>query len=130
MDVWNFYRDALADLTQYGMRMPIVPEHCRHNAHLFYLLAPSKAVRDEMIRLLMDDGITAPFHYVPLHEAAAGRRYGRTAGPLAHTEDLSGRLLRLPLFVGLADARYRVAERVVHHARALAWRPPASLPAH
>jgi dTDP-4-amino-4,6-dideoxygalactose transaminase len=122
MDVWNFYLDALAGLAEYGMRMPVVPEHCRHNAHLFYVLAPSKAVRDEMIRLLMADDIVAPFHFVPLHQAPAGLRYGRTSGSLAHTEDLSGRLLRLPLFLGMADTRYRVVERLLYHARELARR--------
>jgi dTDP-4-amino-4,6-dideoxygalactose transaminase len=120
MDIWNFYRDALSGLAEYGMRTPIVPDHCGHNAHLFYVLAPSKAIRDEMIRLLMADEIVAPFHFVPLHQAPAGLRYGRTSGSLANTEEASERLLRLPLFLGLADDRHRVAERVLYHARRLA----------
>jgi dTDP-4-amino-4,6-dideoxygalactose transaminase len=125
MAVWDFYHEALADLREYGFRLPVIPAHCEHNAHLFYLIAPNAATRDHMIRVLRGDRIEAPFHYVPLHTAPGGRRYGRTSGTLSITDELSARLLRLPLFSGLGEARHRVVERVHHHCRALTARPAA-----
>jgi dTDP-4-amino-4,6-dideoxygalactose transaminase len=122
MLVWDFYKDALTDLADYGFRLPVVPEHCHHNAHLFYLIAPDSYTRDRMICALKADGISAPFHYIPLHDTPAGRQHGRTAGPLTYTSELSTRLLRLPLFRSLGEDRFRVVERVRHHARALASR--------
>jgi dTDP-4-amino-4,6-dideoxygalactose transaminase len=96
---WNRYHDGLASLEGAGrLRRPVIPEGCAHNAHLYYLLLPDAATRTALISWLKEAGIMAPFHYVPLHSAPAGRRYGRMAGPLPVTEDLADRLLRLPLW--------------------------------
>jgi dTDP-4-amino-4,6-dideoxygalactose transaminase len=96
---WNRYHEGLAGLERTGrLRRPVILEGCAHNAHLYYLLLPSAATRTALIAWLKKAGIMAPFHYVPLHSAPAGQRYGRMAGPLPITEGLADRLLRLPLW--------------------------------
>ena len=103
--VWQRYWDAFAAAEAEGvLRRPIIPAHCKHNAHMFYVLAPSLAARTAAIAALKEKGFQAVFHYVPLHSAPAGKRYGRTAGPMTVTDDISDRLVRLPLWVGLPPA--------------------------
>jgi dTDP-4-amino-4,6-dideoxygalactose transaminase len=97
--VWDAYHDAFAPLERKGLvRRPIVPGECEHNAHLYYLLLPDLEARTRLIAALRAEGISAPFHYVPLHSAPAGRRLGRVHGPMAATDDISDRLVRLPLW--------------------------------
>jgi dTDP-4-amino-4,6-dideoxygalactose transaminase len=111
MTIWTAYDDAFAALEADGLvRRPIVPQHCSHNAHLYYLLLPDQAGRDRMIEELRAQSIAALFHYVPLHSSAAGRRYGRANGDLVRTVAASERVLRLPLWVGMGDTE---VERVV-----------------
>jgi dTDP-4-amino-4,6-dideoxygalactose transaminase len=107
---WNFYHAAFAELEakDLGVRRPIVPPHCQHNGHLYYLLLPDGGTRGAAIAALREAGVDTPFHYVPLHSSAAGRRFGRANGSLAITDELSSRLIRLPLWHGIADARERV----------------------
>jgi len=103
--LWDRYHAAFADADEKGAaRRPIVPDHCEHNAHIYYLLLPDEAARNAMMDAFRQKGILAVFHYLPLHLAPVGRRYGYREGSLPVTEDLSGRLLRLPLFFGLTDA--------------------------
>ena len=100
--VWDQYHEALAPLEAAGkLRRPIVPEVCQHNAHMYYILLESLEQRTEVIAQLRQQGVNAVFHYVPLHSAPAGRKYGRVSGELRHTDDLADRLLRLPLWVAL-----------------------------
>lgn len=100
--IWHRYHEALADLEAAGvLRRPIVPDHCVHNAHMYYVLLSSETERQRVIGELARLGIGAVFHYVPLHNAPAGRRLGRSASALPNTEDLSARLLRLPIWVGI-----------------------------
>ncbi len=68
---------------------------------MYHLLLPTQRARDEVIRRLRADGVQAVFHYVPLHASPAGRRFGRVSGPMTHTDALSARLLRLPLWIGV-----------------------------
>lgn len=112
--LWDVYHAAFADIEARddGTRRPVVPQHCTHNGHLYYLLLPSRASRDALIAALREKGIGAPFHYVPLHSSPAGRKFGRTDGPLPLTDDLSGRLIRLPLWSGIGAAQARVIDRV------------------
>lgn len=79
---------------------------------MYYLILPSLECRQHLIVGLKAIGVNSVFHYVPLHSAPAGKRYARCAGPMTHTEDLSDRLVRLPLWVGLDDVD-RVAEEVL-----------------
>jgi dTDP-4-amino-4,6-dideoxygalactose transaminase len=81
-----------------------VPPDCEHNAHLYYLLLPDLAARTRFIARLKQRGISALFHYVPLHDSPAGRRFGRAHGDLRVTTDASERLVRLPLWYGLDNA--------------------------
>lgn len=112
--IWTRYHEAFASLEAKGhVRRPIVPAECQHNGHIYYLLAGSLKERTELIAHLKNQGIGAPFHYVPLHSTPAGRKFGRTHGDLTQTETYSERLLRLPLWFGLSQAdQMRVIEQV------------------
>jgi dTDP-4-amino-4,6-dideoxygalactose transaminase len=104
LKVWWRYHEAFGPLEDQGLiRRPVIPDDRLHNAHLYYLLAPDGASRDRLLAELEDRGVYAVFHYVPLHSAPAGRRYGRTHGTLDVTDDVSRRLVRLPLWAGMAD---------------------------
>jgi dTDP-4-amino-4,6-dideoxygalactose transaminase len=102
--LWDAYHEAFAPLEAEGRaRRPIVPADCTHNAHMFYLLLPDRETRDDLIAQLSAAGVHAVFHYVPLHSSPAGRRYGRVRGDLSVTDDVSDRIVRLPLWPGLDD---------------------------
>jgi dTDP-4-amino-4,6-dideoxygalactose transaminase len=102
LGIWQHYHDGLAALEQRGwIRRPIVPAQCGHNAHMYYVLLPSLAARQAVIARMRAAGVAPVFHYVPLHSAPAGRRFGRVATSMAHTDGLSERLLRLPLWIGV-----------------------------
>jgi dTDP-4-amino-4,6-dideoxygalactose transaminase len=115
--MWDAYHEAFAPLEQDGLvRRPIVPLECEHNAHLYYLLLPSLKARIGLSAALRAEGILAPFHYVPLHSAPAGRRMGRVHGPIAVTDYISDRLLRLPLWSTITTREIaRVIEAVQRH---------------
>jgi dTDP-4-amino-4,6-dideoxygalactose transaminase len=111
MAIWERYHDGFAELQASGrVRRPIVPRGAGHNAHMYYLLLETMDARDRAIEDLAELGVAAVFHYVPLHSAPAGRRLGRAVGTLSVTDDVSGRLLRLPLWVGMTDQQ---VERVI-----------------
>ncbi|HVV97508.1 MAG TPA: dTDP-4-amino-4,6-dideoxygalactose transaminase [Rhodanobacteraceae bacterium] len=98
--IWQRYHEAFADLEAAGrLRRPIVPEHCRHNAHMYYLLLRDLDERTRFIRALKEADIHPVFHYVPLHSAPAGLRFGRAVGDLPVTTHASDRLVRLPLWL-------------------------------
>ena len=100
--IWNAYHEAFADLETEGhVRRPVIPPHCTHNAHMYYLLMSSIGERQRLIRELAAAGIGAVFHYVPLHDSPAGRKFGRAASALPVTTETSERLLRLPIWAGL-----------------------------
>jgi dTDP-4-amino-4,6-dideoxygalactose transaminase len=115
MASWTAYDEALAPFRGRGLGTPAVPPHCGHNAHLYYLILPTAQAREALIGRMREDGIMTPFHYVPLHDSPAGRRLGRAAGDLPVTEDLSARLVRLPLYPRMGDALPRVIERLRGH---------------
>jgi dTDP-4-amino-4,6-dideoxygalactose transaminase len=85
------------------LRRPIVPYDCVHNGHLYYVLLNDLITRTRIIDALRNDQIFAVFHYVPLHSSPAGRRYGRTVGELPVTIMAGDCLLRLPIWVGMAE---------------------------
>jgi len=101
------YREAFADLEADGtVRLPVTPFQADPNGHMMYLLLRTEAERDRLIAHLGSRGITAVFHYVPLHESAFCReRWGAMSLPV--TESVSRRLVRLPLFHGLTDPEQR-----------------------
>jgi dTDP-4-amino-4,6-dideoxygalactose transaminase len=100
--VWERYHHALEPLEAGGRLVrPTRSAGNEGNAHIYYVLLQSAAERAEAIESLKQRGISAVFHYVPLHSSPAGLRFGRTAGPLPVTEDVSDRLLRLPIWSGM-----------------------------
>ena len=114
LDSWDRYHAGLADLEA---RRPAAPARRRRRLHAQRpgLLAPAAlgAIRDDLIATLGDAGILAIFHYVPLHESKAGRRWGRPGGSLRRTEELAARMVRLPLWAGMEDQTIdRVIEAV------------------
>jgi dTDP-4-amino-4,6-dideoxygalactose transaminase len=117
--LWTRYAEAFqAWACATGARLPVVPRDCEHPAHIFYLLAPSLEARTALIAHLRGCRILAVFHYLPLHLSDMGRRLGGREGQYPVTEDVSDRLLRLPLFYQLSDAdQARVIDAVMD------WRP-------
>lgn len=104
LKLWERYHAAFAPLEEGGIvRRPVIPEECDHNAHMYYLLVNDLKVRTELISDLRQHEISAVFHYIPLHSSPAGQKYGRSAGELPMTKELSERLVRLPLWNGLEE---------------------------
>lgn len=102
LTIWNRYYENLAPLAEAGkIELPVVPEGCVHNGHMFYLKAKDIEERTALIAYLKDKGIHAVFHYVPLHTAPAGLKFGRFHGEDRYTTRESERLLRLPMYYGL-----------------------------
>lgn len=102
MQSWHLYYELLKPLREKGLiELPTVPDDCVHNAHMFYIKAVNLEERTRLISYLKSNGIGAVFHYVPLHTAPAGIKYGRFAGQDVFTTKESERLLRLPLYYGL-----------------------------
>lgn len=102
--IWNFYRAQLELwAAENDIRMPVIPAHCEQAYHMFYLLMPSLDARTAFIEHLRGYGILAVFHYQPLHLSDMGRRYGGADGDCPVTEDVAGRLVRLPFYNGLTE---------------------------
>ncbi len=101
LSLWNRYWNGLLDLNGTVIELPYIPEHCTHNGHMFYIKCKDLDERTELIQYLKENEIMAVFHYIPLHSAEAGLRFGRFAGVDRYTTVESERLLRLPLFYEL-----------------------------
>ena len=103
--IWNKYSQAFAPLAEAGrVEVPTIPEGCVHNAHMYYLKLRDLEDRTAFIQYLKDNGIVAVFHYIPLHSAPAGLKFGRFHGEDVYTTRESDRLVRLPLYYGLTEA--------------------------
>ena len=114
LDLWATYHQRFAALETSGrVRRPMLPSDCGHNAHMYYLLLPDLAARTAFIAQMKAREIHPVFHYVPLHSSPQGSVLGRTVGSMAHTNSLSERLVRLPLWLGLDEHIQRVADEVV-----------------
>lgn len=121
--IWRRYHEAFEEIEREGLvRRPIIPQGLTCNGHMYYLLLPNLAQRQLFIAALNNFGIQAVFHYVPLHGSPAGRRYGRTSGSMEVTNDLSLRLVRLPLWVGLEGEQDRIIDAVKRAARFVSCR--------
>lgn len=114
LSLWNRYHERFADIAaREGVRLPALPRSCAHNAHMYYLLLPDLVARSMFIERLKQRGVQSVFHYVPLHSAPFGQSAGRPSGPLAVTDDVAARLVRLPLWVGLEDQQDAVIQSVI-----------------
>lgn len=102
LDSWNRYNQAFRSLKQAGKaELPTIPEGCVHNAHMYYLKCKNLQERTALISYLKEQGILAVFHYVPLHSAPAGLKFGRFQGEDRYTTLESERLVRLPMYYGM-----------------------------
>lgn len=101
---WNLYYELLSELSGSGaIELPVIPEDCEHNAHMFYIKTKDIEERTALTAFLRDNGITAVFHYIPLHSSPAGLEFGRFHGEDKYTTKESERLLRLPMYYGLKE---------------------------
>lgn len=98
---WNLYYDNLKNIKQ--IELPYVPKECKHNAHMFYIKTKDLEERTRLIKYLKENNIASVFHYIPLHTAPAGIKYGRFHGEDKYTTKESERLLRLPMYYGLKE---------------------------
>ena len=104
MDRWNQYLELLTPLAETGkIELPHIPEHCEHNAHMFYIKTKDMEERSMLIAFLKQKDILAVFHYIPLHSAPAGIKFGRFHGEDKYTTKESERILRLPMFYTLTE---------------------------
>jgi dTDP-4-amino-4,6-dideoxygalactose transaminase len=102
MQLWENYHALLEPLEDRGLlRRPIIPAHCEQNAHMYYIILSPDINREKVIEHLKKNSILAVFHYIPLHSSPGGMAFGRASGQLKVTDDLSARLLRLPMYIGL-----------------------------
>ena len=102
--IWKKYYDSLGSLADFGkIELPVIPEGCIHNGHMFYIKVKDIEERTALIQYLYDRNIKAVFHYIPLHTSPAGRLYGEFRGEDIHTTKESEKLLRLPLYYGLSE---------------------------
>lgn len=105
MEVWRRYHSAFEPLEKSGIvQRPIVPAECGFNGHIYSLLLRDGDRRNQFLQDMRSLGVEASFHYVPLHDSAAGIRFSRTSGSLDVTNDVSRRLARLPLWTGMGSA--------------------------
>ncbi len=104
LDIWNKYNAEFQDLKNRKLiKLPYIPNECQHNAHMFYLKCKDLTERTRFIDFMKNKGINCAFHYVPLHSAPAGLKYGVFAGKDKYTTVESERLVRLPIYYKLAD---------------------------
>ena len=102
---WNAYHEAFQPLADAGLvELPTIPDGCVHNAHMFYVKLADLEERTAFISYLRDHGVQSVFHYVPLHSAPAGQRFGRFSGADLHTTSESNRLTRLPMYYDMKAA--------------------------
>ena len=117
MDTWNAYRVAFEPLAAQGrIELQSIPEGCEHNAHMFYIKCRDLEDRSAFISYMKQNGISCVFHYVPLHSAPAGLRFGRFNGEDIYTTAESDRLVRLPMYYGLTEEdRQKVIETALQY---------------
>ena len=103
LSIWNFYHEELKELEDKGvLERPYVPEYATHNAHMYYIKVKDLRVRTKLLAYLKERGILSVFHYVPLHSATAGKKFGRFHGEDVYTTKESERLCRLPMYYSLS----------------------------
>lgn len=103
LNIWNMYYDGLKVLADNNIiELPVIPDGCIHNAHMFYIKTKNLSERTELINYLKSKDIISVFHYIPLHSAPAGVKFGRFCGKDIYTTSESERLVRLPMYYGLS----------------------------
>ena len=114
LGIWDTYHRGLKNLEDKGLiKRPTIPDDCKHNAHMYYILLQNEKTRNDFIDALTRKGIHTVFHYVPLHSSKMGRKCGRKSGSLEVTDDISKRLVRLPLWLGLEEKQKKVIQSII-----------------
>lgn len=104
MRTWNMYNEAFKPLKDKGiLELPFIPDHCKHNAHMYYMKTDTLNTRTKLLDYLKSNEILSVFHYVPLHSSPAGKKYGRFDGEDRYTTKESERLFRLPMYYKIKD---------------------------
>lgn len=120
LKVYAFYKKMTASYVEKELiTIPHIPSFAKHNAHIFYMLCRSNAERNTILGYLRKEGVGATFHYIPLHSAPQGQKLGYKAEDLPVTEDISGRLLRLPLYPDMTKEELKYIQEKVKEAFAL-----------
>ena len=103
-EIYELYDSRLRPLEERGLlQRPVVPEGCQSNYHMYFVLLPERGTRDRLIEHLRAEGISTVFHYLPLHDSPMGQTFGYQTGDLPVTEDIAGRVLRLPFFYDITE---------------------------
>ncbi|OAD23178.1 TDP-4-oxo-6-deoxy-D-glucose transaminase [Candidatus Thiomargarita nelsonii] len=114
--IWDYYYEQLKDWAiANDVRLPIIPEHCQQAYHMFYLLMPSLETRTHFINYLKENGISAVFHYLPLHKSDMGRKLGGEQYHCPVTENVSNRLVRLPFFNDITEDELKFIIKIIHN---------------
>lgn len=114
MNSWEKYYERLTPLAKSGkIELPYVPDGCVHNAHMFYIKVKDLKERTALISYMKEHDIMCVFHYIPLHSAPAGKKYGRFNGEDKYTTKESERLMRLPLYYGLSDEDHQMVCKTI-----------------
>ena len=104
MNIWNKYNESFKLLEKKGKLIrPYIPNYAKHNAHMYYIILPNEETRNTLMENLKERGISAVFHYIPLHTSPMGIKLGYKKGDLPVTEEYAGRLLRLPLYADMTE---------------------------
>ena len=112
-EAWNVYWEGFENLETKGiLRRPYIGPNVHHNAHMFYLLLETNDMRNTLIKELRDRGISAPFHYIPLHSAPAGKKFGTSVGDMSVTNRVSSTLIRMPMWNGVASIAHEIVSAV------------------
>ena len=115
LNSYAFYEEALKDLADKEyLEQPFVPEDCVHNAHMYYIKLPDLQTRTAFIRYMSEHGVMCVFHYIPLHSAPAGQKYGRFYGEDRFTTKESERLVRLPMYYQLTQRDKSYIVETIH----------------
>lgn len=114
LNSWGEYYNGLKELADEGkIELPYIPDGCVHNAHMFYIKAKDLEERTSLIKYLKENEINTVFHYIPLHSAPAGMKFGRFSGEDVYTTKESERLLRLPMYYHLTkEDRDKVIDKI------------------
>ena len=115
LELWQTYHGALEDLEQRcKLQRPAVPRECIHNGHMYYVVLSDEFDREQVLSRLREQEIIAASHYMPLHAAPAGSKYGRAHGPLPVTERVAERIVRLPLWAHLSGSAVETVVSALH----------------
>lgn len=112
---WKSYYEGLEELQNRDfLELPALPENCRHNAHMFYFKVKDLDERTKLLDTIQKNNILAVFHYIPLHSAIAGLKYGAFSGEDEYTTQESERLIRLPMYYGLKETDIKTITKTIN----------------